>query len=421
MKAKLLSLLMVPSLAFSVVNAQNNIDTVLNQSNKPVVSDKYVESDVVPLAGKSGFSFRTKAGDFLFKPYALVQTSAELNYYDDEGLNLADQDNIANSGFAIPNAILGLSGKAFNIVTFHMALNCVKSGANLLNQAWFDVNLRDELRFRVGKFKTPMHSGYLTTMGQTMFPSLPLSLTQTVNVYESLNAVNPTMSTGFDTGVMMHGLLGGKWDYRLGIFNGSGSGSNSATKTMSDDNKWLPSLLYAARIAYMPKGDMPTHQGSSDDLNNNKLLFALSSSYNVEAEDESSNDYRGGFEFAWLYKRLYVSGEAYLLKMNWQDRMLGIGDDKVFWGAYAQAGYFITPKLQGVARYDFFDRNSTDIDGILDMPAVGVNYFFSSCNLKFQFMYQYLGKYGHETQLERDNDDLGLPMNKFMALLQYSF
>lgn len=37
------------------------------------VDDKYVENDVVSLAGKKGFSFSTKAGDFLFKPYALYR------------------------------------------------------------------------------------------------------------------------------------------------------------------------------------------------------------------------------------------------------------------------------------------------------------------------------------------------------------
>ena len=67
------------------------------------VEDKFVESDVVRLDDKKGFSLQTRAGDFLLKPYILVQTAANLNYYDDEGLNLADQDNIANSGFSIPN------------------------------------------------------------------------------------------------------------------------------------------------------------------------------------------------------------------------------------------------------------------------------------------------------------------------------
>ena len=50
------------------------------------IDDKYVENDVVSLAGKKGFSFSTKAGDFLFKPYALVQASGTFNYYDGPGL-----------------------------------------------------------------------------------------------------------------------------------------------------------------------------------------------------------------------------------------------------------------------------------------------------------------------------------------------
>ena len=48
----------------------------------------------------------------------LVQTSANINYYDDEGLDPAyNQDNIHNSGFSIPYAILGFTGKAFDRVT----------------------------------------------------------------------------------------------------------------------------------------------------------------------------------------------------------------------------------------------------------------------------------------------------------------
>ena len=40
-------------------------------SNTKEIDDKYVENDVVSLAGKKGFSFSTKAGDFLFKPACL--------------------------------------------------------------------------------------------------------------------------------------------------------------------------------------------------------------------------------------------------------------------------------------------------------------------------------------------------------------
>ena len=53
------------------------------QETEKKIDDKYVENDVVSLAGKKGFSFTTKAGDFLLKPYVLVQTCATLNEYDD--------------------------------------------------------------------------------------------------------------------------------------------------------------------------------------------------------------------------------------------------------------------------------------------------------------------------------------------------
>ena len=43
------------------------------------------ENGVVSLNGKEGFTIATKKGDFVFKPYMLVQTSANINYYDDEG------------------------------------------------------------------------------------------------------------------------------------------------------------------------------------------------------------------------------------------------------------------------------------------------------------------------------------------------
>ncbi|MDR3246436.1 MAG: hypothetical protein LBT50_08395, partial [Prevotellaceae bacterium] len=56
-------------------------------------SEKYIQSDVIPMMDKKGFSFQTKMGDFILKPYTLVQSAAKFNYYDDEGLELSDQDN----------------------------------------------------------------------------------------------------------------------------------------------------------------------------------------------------------------------------------------------------------------------------------------------------------------------------------------
>ena len=227
------------------------------------------------------------------------------------------------------------------------------------------------------------------------------------------------MSTGFDLGVQVHGLIHDKWIYQVGIFNGTGIDVNLATKTNCDDHKWLPSLLYAGRLAFMPKGEMPTSQGSPENLNDDKMSIAVSASYNAEAEFLTSSDTRVGVEFAWIKNRWYVAAEGYYMNMHFTKIMQK--PDKNFWGAYAQLGYFITPKLQGALRYDFYDRNATDEGGLLNMPAAGLNYYFFNNNLKLQVMYQYLGRSGHATQNDRDEDAIGLARHSATAISLCAF
>lgn len=378
------------------------------------------ENGIVSLAGREGFTIASKKGDFVFKPYLLVQTSANFNWYDDEGLDKAyNQDNVANSGFAIPYAVLGFTGKAFGKVSFNLSLNAAATGAALLQQAWFDVELKKQFSIRVGKFKTPFSHAYLTMLGETLMPSLPLSLTAPVILPYSLNAVTPNIGTGFDLGVEVHGLLADKFGYEVGLFNGTGISVNTAGKTFSDD--WhIPSLLYAGRFTYMPKGVMPSTQGNPNRLNENKLMLGVSTSLNVESENESTNDYRAGLEFAMLKRKLYLGAEMYYMHVGFTKRQK-IDQGYHFLGGYVQGGYFVTSRLQATARYDFFNRNGMDTNGFMNMPAVGVNYFFKGCNLKLQAMYQFVGRWGHDTQLDRDNDDLGIATHNATVMLQYTF
>ena len=72
-------------------------------------ADKYIESDVVRWPDGRVF-VRDQKRRIMLKPYVLLQTAGKFNYYDDEQLGLDDQDNVANSGFEIPYAILGSRG-----------------------------------------------------------------------------------------------------------------------------------------------------------------------------------------------------------------------------------------------------------------------------------------------------------------------
>ena len=382
--------------------------------------DEDTENGIVSIGERKGFQIASKDGAFTFKPYMLVQTSAAFNYYDDEGLDKAyNQDNVANSGFAVPYAVLGFTGKVYGKVTYNLSINAAGSGSGILQQAWFDVKAKDELCVRVGKFKTPFSHAYLTTLGETLMPSLPTSLTATVILPYSLNAVTPNIGTGFDLGAEIHGLVGGKFGYEEGIFNGTGASVNSATKTFSDD--WhIPSLLYAGRISLMPKGVMPATQGNPNRLNEDKYMIAASTSLNVESESESTNDFRAGLEFAMLKNKLYLGGEFYYMHVGFTERQkIDEGFDYI--GGYVQGGYFVAPRTQLALRYDFMNRNGLDANGSINMPAVGVNYFFRGTGLKLQAMYQYTGRTGHDTQLDRDNDDLGLAVHSAKVMLQYTF
>lgn len=382
--------------------------------------DEDTENGIVSIGERKGFQIASKDGAFTFKPYMLVQTSAAFNYYDDEGLDKAyNQDNVANSGFAVPYAVLGFTGKVYGKVTYNLSINAAGSGSGILQQAWFDVKAKDEFCVRVGKFKTPFSHAYLTTLGETLMPSLPTSLTATVILPYSLNAVTPNIGTGFDLGAEIHGLVGGKFGYEVGVFNGTGASVNSATKTFSDD--WhIPSLLYAGRISLMPKGVMPATHGNPNRLNEDKYMIAASTSLNVESESESTNDFRAGLEFAMLKNKLYLGGEFYYMHVGFTERQkIDEGFDYI--GGYVQGGYFVAPRTQLALRYDFMNRNGLDANGSINMPAVGVNYFFRGTGLKLQAMYQYTGRTGHDTQLDRDNDDLGLAVHSAKVMLQYTF
>ena len=289
----------------------------------------------------------------------------------------------------------------------------------MLQQAWIDYAVSPELRFRAGKFKTPFTHAYLTTLGETLFSSLPTSLTAVAILPYSLNAVTPGIGTGFDLGVEVHGFLANKFGYEVGLWNGTGSAQNGATKTISDDIH-IPSLLYAGRLTYQPKGAMPMTQGNPKLQHEDKMLIGVSANYNVESENESTNDFRAGVEFAMLKNKWYVGAEAYYMHIGFTDRQK-IDDTYNYWGGYAQVGYFVHPQMQLGLRYDFFDRNGTTKDGILNMPAATVNYFVPKTNIKLSAMYQYIGRTGHETQLDRDMDDLGICTHMAQIMLQYAF
>lgn len=402
--------------------AMNETEKALEDAQHQAEQVHYdMENGVLPIADNRGFSLQSTDGKFTFKPYMMLQTTLNYNYYDDEGLDKAyNQDNVANSGFSVPYAIIGFTGRAFGKIDYNVSINAAASGAQILQQAWIDYSVNKSIRFRVGKQKTPFAGGFLTTLGETLFPQTPLSMGTSVILPYSLNAVNPAIGTGWDLGFKMHGLIANKWGYEVGIFNGTGSSVNTATKGFSDDNH-LPSLLYAGRITYAGNGPIALSQGNPNLVKpETKYQIGLSVNYNNEAEYESTNDFRCGLDFALLSGKWSVMAEGYYMNVSFTERQK-IDSKYDFFGAYAQVGYFVARDWQLGVRYDWMDRNGSADDGSINCPAVVCNYFVPKTNIKISAMYQYMGRWGHKTQLDRDLDDLGLATHSACVMVQYAF
>lgn len=80
-------------------------------------------------------------------------------------------------------------------------------------------------------------------------------------------------------------------------------------------------------------------------------MLGVSTSLNVESENESTNDYRAGLEFAMLKRKLYLGAEMYYMHVGFTKRQK-IDRGITIWGIRA-GGYFVTSRLQATARYDF--------------------------------------------------------------------
>ncbi len=76
-----------------------------------------------------------------------------------------------------------------------------------------------------------------------------------------------------------------------------------------------------------------------------------------------------------LKNKLYLGAEVYYMNVGFtKDKK--ISSHIITWAAMYKVVTSLPPSASLAARYDFFNRNGMDTNGFLNMPAVGMNYFF---------------------------------------------
>ena len=243
----------------------------------------------------------------------------------------------------------------------------VLSTGKVIEEAYIDYRIIDAAQIRFGQDKVPLARQFITSSAAQQFVDL--------------SHVATAFAPGYDFGAMLHGkIAGGLVTYNAGVFGGNGQG----------DVQVSTDTAIAARIAVNPLGEMKYVEADVDNsekplatvgvnyygdtvMNNstttNLNLFSstgwigigspLMSGAAKFSSTEKLNINSVGFDSAFEWRGFYAQGEYFFGQADGKTTHNTLRSQ----GFYAQAGYFLIPKvLEVAARYAYLnpDRDVTN-------------------------------------------------------------
>ncbi len=189
----------------------------------------------------------------------------------------------------------------------------------------------DRLSLRVGQFKRPFSRSFLT-------------LASELSMIDRPSPVGPGMfGDNADIGVMLHNGTTGRFEYAVGIFNGSGPNVIPFTA-----DRVHP--LVATRIAYNTRGLAPY---SESDLEGGAPRFGVAAAalVDLDADGDHGSFTSGLVDVLFKARGLSLSAALYAGSRQhgprWSDQRFSA------LGHYTQLGYVIAKRFEPVARYSF--------------------------------------------------------------------
>ena len=286
-----------------------------------------------------------------------------------------------------------LNGYAYSKdLTYLLQVDFAQGGSSkLLEHAYFNYRLRDEIQVLAGQTKVPFGRQWLNSSGGQQF-------------VDRSNA-SDTFRPGYDAGVKLSGdLLGGLSTYEFGVYGGAGQSLGRAT---NGDNT---ASAIAARVTANPFGKMAYTEGDLD--NSAKPLLSVGANYygntlkKTAAGTFEANNITLAGTSGWLGKgaglfnateKVDVDSYGVDAAFKWRgfsalgEYLHGEADGQTTGktlraqGMYAQAGYCIIPKTLEVAlRYSFVDPNTRVANDLRADTQGAVSYYFNKHNLKLQ-------------------------------------
>lgn len=286
---------------------------------------------------------------------------------------LPDQGDDVGS-FRIRRAKTKFEGWVYNKnLTYELQLNWPDT-ANPLEDAVINYDFtqgKKAFQLKGGQFKVPFGRQELTSSGSQEFVDRSI--------------VSAEFARGRDIGLQAWGTpLGGKLDWRVGVFNGNGR-----TTSRNDNDQYQTN----ARLTFQPFGDVKYSE--SDFESSDRPLLAIAGNYesnerNIAASGSTPADVVDreivGVDVAFKFRGLFAFAEFFDAST---ERLAQSDFDHD--GYHAQVGYFIVPrKFELAGRLAVLDPNADRDDDEREERGIAANYFFNKHAHKLQADYRQL-------------------------------
>lgn len=253
---------------------------------------------------------------------------------------IADDAAGSPARFSIHRARLGVTGS----ITERIKINLVGGYAEPPNNtprlvnAFIDFDIHPLLQMRTGQFLLPFG----------LEGPQPIFLNPAIERTTAIRRLNTfTMFRGI--GIQLSGRQS-IFNYALAVVNSGG-----ANQTEQYDPKDV-----MGRIGITPADDVEI--GVSGHLGQYRPN---------PASDDHENRMRAGVDLSYRGEPMFLRGE-YMIRRDDQP----VTDSRRMNGGYVLGGYRITDHLESIARYEYYDPDTSSDDDYLTAVIVGANYYF---------------------------------------------
>jgi len=322
-----------------------------------------LESNVTELQGRVATIEKSDAKDVKFGFGEKMQLQALLKFKYTGLLDRGTTSDKAN--FDVPQARIRILGNVHKNVGYVADFNAHTTFTDttkraVLNNAYVWTDIIPHHKVQVGQFWLPIGEE-----GPCSPENLDLA---------EKSQISRNFSNLKDTGAQIQGNT--KFvDYKAAVFNGQGYNSADTVNSSMDYGFWGVVKPLALHPEYGSLKLGGGYYNGSLGTGTRATTFA------------SRNHDTASYYAEYRYKKLGLKGE-YAVKDGYSSTYNKKAD-----GFYAQTDYFLTDKIQLLARYDTFRRDIDIINSESKEYTAGLNYFMNNKNLKFQFNYVFVDNY----------------------------